>query len=594
MKKHLLSVVSACLMATATVTAADTFTYGYCGNEMVNDFGGVGSLVAAIEIPADVASSMVGCKLVGMEIGWGSGTAKKPTIFISENKIDFNSYIAVGYKPRQLNGGDKSWNTVTFNDPYEINGTPFYVGYYYPSVGSSNRPVVSDGANPATPQGCYYGWGDTAQEAFASCKRVSDYGNVSIRLIIEGSIDLNNRATVRSVSAPMLVSPGETFTVTVSATNDGTNDITSVAGVVNVDGTEFEFSKTFDTPVTANESIEVTLDNAVCENEGQNLDITAEITTVNGESNNAPYKQMSTSFICSSSSFVRNVVVEEFTGTWCTNCINGFAGMEYMNRTYPDSFIGIAMHGPTAANDSMFESDFSSLVYQISSYPNAWANRQSSFYPNEARLREVYAEFYKPCFERVLLEAVYTDNNRNKLNIRATTEFATPLTDIDYALTFVITRDHVGPGFQASTGAVTVIDANGEPSNASPVLVYFDDVATQTPNVYGIEASRMTDAEKGERIEFSYTMPLKFVNSDPDNINLIALLLDRKTDTIINATKMRGRDIVVGVLGNSIDNVRVEEEGEAEFYNMQGIRVLNPSNGIFIRRIGDQVAKVRL
>lgn len=43
-----------------------------------------------------------------------------------------------------------------------------------------------------------------------------------------------------------------------------------------------------------------------------------------------------------------------------------------------------------------------------------------------------------------------------------------------------------------------------------------------------------------------------------------------------------------------VENLEEETVAPVEFYNMQGVRVQNPSNGIFIRRQGDKVSKVRL
>ena len=36
------------------------------------------------------------------------------------------------------------------------------------------------------------------------------------------------------------------------------------------------------------------------------------------------------------------------------------------------------------------------------------------------------------------------------------------------------------------------------------------------------------------------------------------------------------------------------EEGEVEYFNLQGVRVMNPTNGIYIRKYGSEVTKVCL
>lgn len=41
-----------------------------------------------------------------------------------------------------------------------------------------------------------------------------------------------------------------------------------------------------------------------------------------------------------------------------------------------------------------------------------------------------------------------------------------------------------------------------------------------------------------------------------------------------------------------IEGVEADENAPAEYYNLQGVRVANPENGIFIRRQGAKVEKV--
>lgn len=45
--------------------------------------------------------------------------------------------------------------------------------------------------------------------------------------------------------------------------------------------------------------------------------------------------------------------------------------------------------------------------------------------------------------------------------------------------------------------------------------------------------------------------------------------------------------------GNAVNNISVDDSNAtAEFFNLQGVRVANPENGIFIRRQGNKVSKV--
>ena len=41
-----------------------------------------------------------------------------------------------------------------------------------------------------------------------------------------------------------------------------------------------------------------------------------------------------------------------------------------------------------------------------------------------------------------------------------------------------------------------------------------------------------------------------------------------------------------------VEDVTVDENAPVEYYNLQGVRVANPENGIYIRRQGSKVSKV--
>ncbi|MDE6416884.1 MAG: hypothetical protein K2K68_07650 [Duncaniella sp.] len=57
----------------------------------------------------------------------------------------------------------------------------------------------------------------------------------------------------------------------------------------------------------------------------------------------------------------------------------------------------------------------------------------------------------------------------------------------------------------------------------------------------------------------------------------------------VKTLKVKGNGVVTG-----IENVAVDAAAEVEYFNLQGIRVVNPENGVFIRRQGNEVKKVVL
>ena len=45
-------------------------------------------------------------------------------------------------------------------------------------------------------------------------------------------------------------------------------------------------------------------------------------------------------------------------------------------------------------------------------------------------------------------------------------------------------------------------------------------------------------------------------------------------------------------LSDGVENIEVTEEEEVEYYNLQGVKVANPSNGVYIRVINGKATKV--
>ena len=46
------------------------------------------------------------------------------------------------------------------------------------------------------------------------------------------------------------------------------------------------------------------------------------------------------------------------------------------------------------------------------------------------------------------------------------------------------------------------------------------------------------------------------------------------------------------VIAADVTDVEIDENAPAEYYNLQGVRVANPTTGLYIRRQGNSVSKV--
>jgi hypothetical protein len=80
------------------------------------------------------------------------------------------------------------------------------------------------------------------------------------------------------------------------------------------------------------------------------------------------------SIVAISSSPTKRVFAEEATGTWCGFCVRGIVHMDSMTVKYPDTWIGVAVHG----SDPMENTPYSSGL-NASGFPSALIDRATGF-----------------------------------------------------------------------------------------------------------------------------------------------------------------------------------------------------------------------
>lgn len=94
--------------------------------------------------------------------------------------------------------------------------------------------------------------------------------------------------------------------------------------------------------------------------------------------------------------------------------------------------------------------------------------------------------------------------------------------------------------------------------------------------------------EAPENISISITesneLELSLLNCGQATVKLKALSNGKTTE----------KTIIMGDITTSIQSVEIDNNLPVEYYNMQGLKVENPSNGIFIKKQGANISKVIL
>lgn len=324
--------------------------------------------------------------------------------------------------------------------------------------------------------------------------------------------------------------------------------ITSFDAVYAVDGVDSDVA-TFDgLNIGFNETYDFTHPTPAAVGVGEH-EITLTIQNINGAgdddfpSNNALTKEV----LVVNEIFVKNVVYEEGTGTWCGWCPRGLVGLNTMAHNYTDgTWIGIGVHN----GDPMVVTEYDNGIGTfISGYPSGVMNRTTVYDPGLGTLEPAYlsAKEEIPLAKIAMTGKTYDEATR-ELVVEATANFAMDLTGTAFNFSLVIVENEVSgtsssweqDNYYSGGGNGDLIDWDGtnwaDLSNPVPAadMVYqhvgrelvggWDGVADEIPAdvVYGTNYT----------YEFTVTLDEDF---NQDNVDLALLLIDDSDGKIANA-----------------------------------------------------------
>lgn len=308
----------------------------------------------------------------------------------------------------------------------------------------------------------------------------------------------------------------------------------------------------------------------------------------------------------------RRVVIEEYSGRECSNCPQGFVAMENLERLFPDRILPVVLR--TYESDPLGQGmyDYTEFLgINLMGAPSAVINRSVSCYP----MVSVGMDY------RFSGEGIDSDGAETMCWLDAVTVEMQTLPDADIEFTAkyngkqvvidgnarwaintdvcnanvfaVITEDNL-QSIQMN-GMYTVADpdlgewaGNGKYATRYPTVT-IDGVGrglagTTFNGTPGLIPSNLT-AGVEYPISFSCAMPETV--AEPQNTNVILMLIDGDTDRVINANIARVQ------VENAIEEIVDEANAPVDFFDLQGRKVSNPAKGtILIKRQGSSVKKV--
>ena len=577
------------IMNGATITPGEgQCWWGYMSETDLSTSDGVGvgspnvPFMACIYVPANhdqIGGSTIKAVRVYVLDGLGA-TMNDVSVWISKNKP---SSLASADYVQSVSSLSDGANDIELITPYSINNQAFYVGY---AVTSSNSyPIMCCGTIDAPNSFLICSPGNMAWEDLNGY----GFGKLAFQILVDGVQLASNSATPSDFETGYVIKE-TTGNVPVKITNNGKQPITSLSYTITTGGNTTEEKMITVSSISFNSTVEVNFP-FPADADTRKYDKTLTITKVNGVDNEAADKTAQGSVITITEKPVVVPVVEEFTGTWCGYCPIGFEGMKYAHDTYGDKVVLIAVH----YNDPMQTSDYNAILNLADNFPSSVIDRTEGVYPHPA-----YFKSYLPIalarttLGSITAQAMWTSNDKTAIKIDTKTKFVYSVDNGNYGIAFALVEDGM-KGTGSSWAQTNYL--SGSPDYSSFTFWYnaaakvtgleYDHVAVAAWNIASGAANSVSPTIVADEIQnYSFTADItsKSLIQDKSKLKVVALLIDKTTGGIVNASQVAIQDYTP----TSIEGVHHSANvGETERYTLDGRQINAPQRGVNIVRMSD-------
>jgi Outer membrane protein Omp28/Secretion system C-terminal sorting domain len=306
------------------------------------------------------------------------------------------------------------------------------------------------------------------------------------------------------------------------------------------------------------ETAQLIFTNTLIANDGLN-DYTITISNVNGTSDD---NETNNDLASSSTAYTLNpdkkFVVEEGTGTWCGFCTRGALMVDYMSETFPENFIGIAVHNQDPMTVAAYDNF---MAGEISGYPSCLGDREGG----EIDPAPIYSpSIYDRMLERASMTPKATiamtaqmDAVTRNLVVNSTATYAVDLSG-DYRINVVLTEDGLTGTSAAweqtnyyAGGGLGLMGGYENEADYIEGFVYNHVGRALLGGTEGINGSLPAAGTAGTdySYEYTYTVPNTY---NADNMKAIAMVINATTGEILNANSVE-IDVVTGLTENSLE-----------------------------------------
>ena len=334
------------------------------------------------------------------------------------------------------------------------------------------------------------------------------------------------------------------------------------------------------------------------------------VALVNGQPNESKMNERS-AFVASFANLpVHQTLIEEYTGLWCGYCPRGFAALEYIKKNEPD-FVTAAFHNSTNGPDPMAIT--SSYPSYVSGFPHVFLDRYYDGDPYYGTgnyggklpiVEEVKALNAEPTPWGIKVSHKWEGDDIlvASADVWSLLGFENETYQIAYLLvadgltgtTATWSQSNYYNTEKQSTNNIEELNQfcrGGEYGQAKVEGLVFNDVVISTNGIYGVKGSVPSSLKAEEvashSLEFDLSKIKKALIPDRNKLRVIAAVLD-KNGYVLNCAKNEVNDYV----DTGVEEMETSSDAPVEYFNLNGQKVTDPSNGIYIRRQGAKANKV--
>ena len=533
-----LSVISINLNCIVNRIYADDGVYiDYCDGTLataskgtVTGKAGSGTVELAIRIPATTLQAYISNQITKIYTGIPLNATALPdsiTVWVRESQNGMN-IACEKIKTR------KGWMNTTLTSPYTITGKEdeLWVGF---SWNQTSKLSIISFAGPTNANGCWLGkdgvWTDFSNK---------ELGSMAIRAYVEGKVPTSDLEMTSLYTGLNIYAFGQDISVKGEIRNKAIEKAINPIikwNLILPDSTTIVLSGEETVPKTLSEGgrtdFTFTIPTDDLSIEG-NYTIRCEVCWADGrEDDFVTDNAISIPVEVAKEVFLKKMVVEEGTGTWCGYCVRGIVALRDMKELHPERFIGLAVH-----QGDEFKLSYPYLNSRFSTYPNSIINRDGNVI---APLTDTYKKYYDAMNTVAEANIDVTAICRDK-TITATADITYGLTasNRDMRVVFLLVEDSLLADQTNYFAGGGLGEMSGFEAMSNPCSIYLDDVVRGAwPDTYGTKGNLPTNFTKGEHAQYQLSFKLPSAKtttvSNPLHTWMCALLIDGETGEILNA-----------------------------------------------------------